>query len=141
MQIYTGHSVLGGHSSYLTCYTRRSWRRPGITPTSSNHKVDSIMTYVDLHAYGFSNYGNVPTHVTAHSWRVILKSPQTKRQRFPSELLLAFTVPWWTTGGVRYGSPGCPVVVGRYSSSLTKRLVRLSIQSVRLTTHDCSAGI
>ena len=31
--------------------------------------------------------------------------------RFPSELLLAFTLPWWITGGVRYGSPCCTVVV------------------------------
>ena len=31
--------------------------------------------------------------------------------RFPSELLLAFTLLWWTTGGVRYGSPCCTVVV------------------------------
>jgi len=41
-------------------------------------------------------------------------------QRFPSELFLAFAVPWWTTGGVRYGSPCCPVVVGRYSSFIPK---------------------
>ena len=31
--------------------------------------------------------------------------------RFPSELLLAFTLPWWATGGVRYGTPCCTVVV------------------------------
>ena len=35
-----------------------------------------------------------------------------KWQRPPSELLLAFTVPCWTTRGIRYGSPCCPVVVG-----------------------------
>jgi len=40
----------------------------------------------------------------------------------------------WTTVGVRYRSPRCPVFVCRYSSFLTKRLVRLSIQSVCLTT-------
>ena len=28
-----------------------------------------------------------------------------------SELLLAFTLPWWTAGGVRYGTPYCTVVV------------------------------
>ena len=39
--------------------------------------------------------------------------PEVQRAngRFPSELLLAFTLPWWTTGGVRYGSPCCTVVV------------------------------
>jgi len=49
---------------------RRSGRRPGISFTSSNRKVDSIMTC----GLGFSNYGNVPMHVTArsceHYWEV-----------------------------------------------------------------------
>ena len=35
---------------------------------------------------------------------------------FPSELLLAFTAPWWTTRGVRNESPCCNVVAGSYSS-------------------------
>ena len=42
------------------------------------------------YGFGFNNYGNVP---------------QT-----------SFTVPWWTTRGVRYESPCCTVVVGSYSS-------------------------
>ena len=63
----------------------------GTTPTSFTSKVDTIGTWF---------------HV---KWRHAKSS--RANGRFPSELLLAFTLPWWTTGGVRYGSPCCTVVV------------------------------
>ena len=64
------------------------------------------MTCMD--SIGFRNYGNVPTHVLASTTE---KSTNYRRQ-FPSELLLAFTVPWWATGGVRYKCTCHTVIVG-----------------------------
>ena len=64
-----------------------------------------------------------------------------QRKQFPSELLLAFTVPWWTTGGVRYGSPDCTVVVGSYSSFLPSAWYAWLWEFKCKCSLHCSAGI
>ena len=53
----------------------------------------------------------MPTHTSSceYYWQV------HEQQRFPSEFLLAFTIPWWTAGGVGYGSHCFTVVVGSYN--------------------------
>ena len=89
----------------------RSWRRPSTTPTSSNYKVDFIMTYVDLVSVIMAICPHMFNIASSCEYYWVVQ----KRQWLPSESLLVFTILWWTTWGVRYGSPCCTVVVGSYS--------------------------
>jgi len=96
------------HSAFLSAYVNFEF------PREVGEGLVKFLRHQSTRRLGFSNYGNVPTHY-CKLFQVLLRSPQTK-QWFHSELLLAFTVPWWTTGGISYGSPCCTVVIGGYIS-------------------------
>jgi len=93
------------------------------------------MTYVDLVSVIMAMCPRTLLHVLVST----TEKSTNQRQQFPSQLFLAFTVWWWTTRGIRYGSPHCPVVVGHYSSFIP-RLQALGTQSVCLTTVSLLSG-
>ena len=72
--------------------------------------VCDVYTYHSYVIYNQSGHG-YDVHGHGHVKWLRARSSQANG-RFPSEvLLLAFTLPWWATGGVRYGTPCCTVVV------------------------------
>ena len=77
----------------------------------SNLKKGVCMTNMNAGLWALSTLPKYPSCIM-----VLASFPGLHSLDRIRDLLLAFTVPWWTTGGIRYGSPRCPVVVGCYSS-------------------------